>query len=113
MYEVSEPPVLHLVVHGHVLLSQVGGHVQRALPHKRLRVRRHVSQVVHDHEHLDDGAQRVEQGDLDGALGRHAVPLLAQVDVAQVGGGDAAVGVAQAVEEHRHRQGLLLRMEAA
>ncbi len=78
MDQISQP-LLRLLVVG---LRQVGRHVERPLPQKRLRIRRHVRQVVHHHEHLDYGAQRVEQGHLNCSLLRNAVTLLAQVDVA-------------------------------
>ena len=63
-------------------LRQVRRHVERPLPQKRLRIRRHVGQVVHHHEHLDHGAQRVEERNLNRSLLRNPVALLAQVDVA-------------------------------
>ena len=76
MYEVSEPLLGVLVA-----VCGVRRHVERPLADERLRGRRHVLEVVHHHEHLDDGAERVEQGRLDRALLGDAVPLLAQVDV--------------------------------
>lgn len=65
-----------------VLILTVGGHVKSPLPDEGLRVGRHISQVVHDDEHLDDGAERIEERDLDGATLGHVVPFAAQVDVA-------------------------------
>ena len=56
-------------------------HVVRPLPQKSLGICRHVAKVVDNHEHLYNRAQRVEQRQLDRALRRDLVPLLAQVDV--------------------------------
>ena len=75
--EISQPLLSVLAVG----LGQVGGHVEGPLSQKRLRVGRHVAEIVPDDEHLDNGAQGVEEGHLDGTLERYSVPLLAQVDV--------------------------------
>ena len=82
MYQISEPFLRFLGVDGVVVGVVVRGHVERPLPEEGLRVGRHVAQVVHHDEHLDDGAQRIEEGHLNGAPLRHAVSLLAKVDVA-------------------------------
>ena len=82
MYQISEPFLRFLGVDGVVVGVVVRGHVERPLPEEGLRVGRHVAQVVHHDEHLDDGAQRIEEGHLNGAPFRHAVSLLAKVDVA-------------------------------
>ena len=76
MYEISEP-LLRVRMFGRLSHR----HVESPLPEERLTAGRHGAQVVHHHEHLDDGAVRVEQGDLQGALLRHVVALAAQVDV--------------------------------
>lgn len=79
MDEISEPlwsPFRVLVLPG-----TVGGHIESPLSDEGARVGRHVGQVVHDDEHLDNGAERVEERHLDGTALRHIVPLPAQVDV--------------------------------
>ena len=77
MDKISQPLFGVLVVG----LRQVGRHVERPLPQEGLRIRRHVRQVVHDDEHLDDGAERVEKRHLDCSFLRNAIPFFAQVDV--------------------------------
>ena len=57
------------------------GHVEGALAEEGLGVGRHVRQVVHHHEHLHHGAQRVEEGELKGAFLRHSVAFLSKVDM--------------------------------
>ena len=86
MYEVSQPLLggsfslgIQPPIFRNLLL---GGHVERPLSKEGLGVGWHVREVVADDEHLDDGAQGIEEGDLDGSLGRNAVALLAEVDVA-------------------------------
>lgn len=79
MYEVPQP----LVRVGRRRARGGGGrHVQRALAQERARAARHGRQVVQHHEHLHQGAVRVEQGHLHRARPRHAVAAGAQVDVA-------------------------------
>ena len=64
-----------------VPVALLAGHVERSLAQERLRGGRHVREVVHHHEHLHHGAQRVEEGELKGALLRHSVALLSKVDM--------------------------------
>jgi len=60
MDQVSQP-LLGILAVG---LREVRGHVERPLSQEGLGIWRHVRQVVHHHEHLDYGAERIEQGDL-------------------------------------------------
>ena len=77
MNEISKP----LLSVG-VRVSLVCGHVEGALAEEGLGVGRHVSQVIHNHEHLDHRPQGVKQGQLDGAPLRYSVPLLTKIDMA-------------------------------
>ena len=76
MDEVSEP----LLSIG-IVIGTVGRHVESPLSQEGLRVRWHITEIVHDHEHLDHRAQGVEQGQLDGASVRNPVALLTKIDV--------------------------------
>ena len=77
MNQVAEP-LLDLGV----AVSFVCRHVERSLAEKCLGVGRHVSQVVHHHEHLHHRPQGIEQCQLDGSFLRYPVALLAEVNVA-------------------------------
>ena len=76
MDEVSQPlPRVRVVV------ALLAGHVKCSLAQEGLRGWGHVREVVHHHEHLDHGAQRVEEGELQGAFFRHPVSFLSKVDM--------------------------------
>ena len=77
MNQVTEP-LLDL----RVGVSFVCRHVECSLAEECLGVGRHVSQVVHHHEHLHHRPHRVEQGQLDGSLLWYPIPFLAKVYVA-------------------------------
>lgn len=64
-----------------VLVLAIRRHVECALTDERLRIRRHIAQIVHYNEHLHNGSQRIEECHLDGARFRHVVPLLPEIDV--------------------------------
>ena len=76
MDEVSQP-----LPRVRVAVTLIAGHVKCPLSQEGLRGWRHVREVVHHDEHLDHGAQRVEEGELQGALFRHPVPFLSKVDM--------------------------------
>ena len=77
MNEVSEP-----LLRVRVRVCLVMRHVESPLSEEGLGVGRHVSQVIHNHEHLDHRPQGVKQGQLDGAPLRYSVPLLTEIDMA-------------------------------
>ena len=77
MDEVAEP-----FLSVRIIVRTVGWHVERSLSEEGLGVGRHVAEIIHHHEHLDHGAQGIEQGQLDGASVRNPVALLAKIDVA-------------------------------
>jgi len=68
-----------------VAVTLIAGHVKRSLSQEGLRGWRHVGKVVHHHKHLDHGAQRVEERELQGAFCWHPVAFLSKVDMTQVG----------------------------
>ena len=76
-----------------LLLMVIERHVHGALAYERAMIGRHVAEIVHDDEHLDDSAIRIEESALYGALVGHAISALAaqrrEIDDAEVGrGGD-------------------------
>jgi len=93
-----------------VVVTLLAGHVKRSLSQEGLRGWRHVGEVVHDHKHLDDGAQRVEESELQGTLFRHPVPFLSKVDMTQVGRGHRGV-FTEGVEEDGDGEGEMARLE--
>lgn len=74
-------------------------------------VGRHIGEVIHDDEHLDDGTKRIEEGHLDGALLRNSVALFTQIYMTQIWRRDAVV-VAKCVEENSDGNSLVLRVKA-
>lgn len=124
MDEVSQP-----LSRVRVVVTLLAGHVKRSLSQEGLRGWRHVGEVVHDHKHLDDGAQRVEESELQGTLFRHPVPFLSKVDMTlklrqgqiqhryrsyiyQVGRGHRGV-FTEGVEEDGDGEGEMARLEGA
>lgn len=77
MYEISQP----LGTPFKVFIFAIGGHIQCALPNEGLGIGWHISEIVHDHEHLHHGSQWVEQCYLYRPGFRHIVSLLSQIDV--------------------------------
>jgi len=95
-----------------VAVTLLAGHVKRSLSQEGLRGWRHVGKVVHHHKHLDHGAQRVEESELQGALFRHPVSFLSKVDMTQIGRGHRGV-FTEGVEEDSDGEGEMARLEGA
>ena len=77
MNEVPEP-----LLSIRIIVRAVGWHVECSLSQECLGVGWHVAEVVHHHEHLDHGAKRIEESQLDSASLGDPVSLLAKIDVA-------------------------------
>lgn len=74
MNEKSQPLRNQIQVFGFVF----GRHIQCALTYKRLGIRRHIGEVVGQHEHLHHSSERIKQGHLNRSHFRYVVAFFAQ-----------------------------------